>query len=165
MKKVLSSIFFITLVACGLRNVQAQCTKPMPIDKILMNTSGSANVIIHDYDVVEYVVSNKPVKGQASQAVYFNHAVYRFSTDANKEAFKKEPARYAPDFGGYCPVAASMGDVEDIENDQFEVYSGKLYLFMNKKAKEMWIKDKVKILAKATANWPCLTAEEGKKIK
>ncbi|MDZ7646585.1 MAG: YHS domain-containing (seleno)protein [Cytophagales bacterium] len=91
--------------------------------------------------------------------------MYRFSTVANKELFKKEPAKYAPGFGGYCPVAASMGDVEDIENDQFEVYNNKLYLFMNKKAKEMWQKDKVTILAKATANWPCLTHEKGKLIK
>lgn len=145
--------------------LSAQCDKLMPKDKILMNTSGSANVIIHDYDVVEYAVNNKPVKGLSANAVYFNNAVYRFLTSANKETFKKSPIKYAPDFGGYCPVAASMGDVEDIENEQFDVFNGKLYLFMNKKAKGMWTKDKATILAKATANWPCLTEKEGKKIK
>ena len=153
------------ILLTGITSLQAQCSKPMPKDKILMNTSGSGNVIIHDYDVVAYVVANKTVKGQASFAVYYNNAVYRFTTLENKDTFKKEPAKYAPGFGGYCPVAASMGDVEDIENDQFDVYQGKLYLFMNKKAKGMWDRDKTAILAKATTNWPCLTEEEGKKTK
>lgn len=165
MKKLTRLIFILSLLIGGIQTVTAQCTKPMPTNRILMNTSGSGNVIIHEYDVVDYVISNRPVKGQASQSVYFNNAVYRFSTYANKEVFKREPVKYTPGFGGYCPVAASMGDVEDIENDQFEVYNGKLYLFMNKKAKEMWVKDKVNILAKATANWPCLTIDKGRKIK
>ncbi len=163
--KLYTMVMVTMSLMIGITALQAQCTLPMPKDKILMNTSGSGNVIIHDYDVVAYVVSNKSVKGQSSFAIYYNNAVYRFSTLENKEVFRKEPVKYASGFGGYCPVAASMGEVEDIENEQFDVYQGKLYLFMNKKAKGMWEKDKAAILTKATTNWPCLTEKAGKKLK
>ena len=39
----------------------------------------------------------------------YNGATWRFASAANKAAFDAEPARYAPQYGGYCAWAVSEG--------------------------------------------------------
>ena len=69
-----------------------------------------------------------------------------------------------PQAGGFCIVAAAFGKVEDVDNEHFGVYNGKLYFNRNEKAATMWEKDKENLTAQGESMWPCLVREKGRKI-
>src|SRR4051812_40820817 len=60
---------------------------------------------IQGYDPVAYFTEGKAVKGSKSNAVFHEGVTYYFSSAANKEAFKKNPAKYEPQYGGWCAYA------------------------------------------------------------
>ena len=59
---------------------------------------------VQGYDVVAYF-SGKPVKGNASFAAVYQGVRYHFANEANKETFKKNAAKYEPQYGGWCAYA------------------------------------------------------------
>lgn len=115
------------------------------------------NVAIDGYDPVAYFKSNKAVKGKKELAVNHQGVVYYFSTMENKEEFKKSPAQYEPQYGGWCAYA--MGDAGEkvaIDPATFKILDGKLYLFYNKffnNTLKSWNKDEVRLKNSADANW------------
>lgn len=111
---------------------------------------------IQGYDPVAYF-SGKAVKGNKDLAVYYQGATYHFSTVANKEAFKKNPSQYEPQYGGWCAYAmGSKGEKVSVDPKTFKVTDGKLYLFYNKFFNNTlieWNKDEAGLKPKADANW------------
>jgi hypothetical protein len=82
---------------------------------------------------------------------------YHFSTEANKEAFKKNPSKYEPQYGGWCAYAmGATGERVEIDPETFKILNGKLYLFYNKlfnNTLKTWNKDEQSLRTKADANW------------
>lgn len=115
------------------------------------------NVAVQGYDVVSYFKQNKAVKGKKTLALNYEGVVYYFSTEANKETFKKNPASYEPQYGGWCAFA--MGDSNskvEIDPETFKIVDGKLYLFYNaffNNTLKSWNKDEVNLKRKADTNW------------
>jgi YHS domain-containing protein len=114
-------------------------------------------VAVEGYDVVAYVKSNQAVKGKAQWAVSYQDAVYHFSNEANKETFKKNPAAYVPQYGGWCAYAmGKYGGLVEIDPETFKVVDGKLYLFYNKTFNNtlpLWNKDESNLKSTADKTW------------
>jgi YHS domain-containing protein len=114
-------------------------------------------IAIDGYDPVAYFKSNKAVKGSRSMSVYYDGATYYFSSAENKEAFKKTPSAYEPQYGGWCAYAMGKeGEKVSIDPETFKILNGKLYLFYNKffnNTLKSWNKDETNLKAKADANW------------
>ena len=74
-----------------------------------------------------------------------------------KEEFKKNPAQYEPQYGGWCAYAmGDSGEKVSIDPETFKVLDGKLYLFYNKffnNTLKSWNKDEAKLKKSADANW------------
>jgi YHS domain-containing protein len=87
-----------------------------------------AGVILHGYDAVAYFKQNKPVKGSTAYKSTYRGATYLFASAANKTEFDKNPAKYAPQYGGYCALSLSKGRLADIDPNNFVIYKGKLYV-------------------------------------
>ncbi|WP_299922719.1 YHS domain-containing (seleno)protein [uncultured Pelagimonas sp.] len=111
-------------------------------------------IAIDGSDAVAYFDNNGPVAGSASHAVSWNGAEWHFASAANAETFKTNPTAYAPQFGGYCAYAASLGYVAPTMPEAWTLYDGKLYLNANLRARELWLKDVPGNIAKGEANWP-----------
>ena len=62
-------------------------------------------VAVGGYDPVAYFTVGKPVPGKADITVTHEGATWRFASAANRDAFKAEPAKYAPQYGGHCAWA------------------------------------------------------------
>jgi YHS domain-containing protein len=116
---------------------------------------------IHGYDPVAYLAEGKAVKGDAQYRSSFGGATYYFKSSANKAAFDKEPNNYAPQYGGYCAMAMTMGKLEDIDPNQFLVHDRKLLLQRNEKAHMMFARDPEGNHKKADENWAKLQAQQG----
>ncbi|MEM6666964.1 MAG: YHS domain-containing (seleno)protein, partial [Pseudomonadota bacterium] len=68
--------------------------------------------------------------------------------------FAANPARYAPQFGGYCAWAVSEGYTAKGDPKHWKVVNGKLYLNYNGRIQRRWEKDIPGHISKGNANWP-----------
>ena len=109
---------------------------------------------LRGYDVVAYWTDSRPTRGVADFEHHWNGAVWRFATGANRDTFAKDPARYAPEFGGYCAYAVSRGYTADIDPHAWRIVLGRLYLNYSKHVQALWEKDVTGNIAKGRANWP-----------
>jgi YHS domain-containing protein len=129
--------------------------------KILVNVDGTG-VAIQGYDPVAFFTDNKPVKGDQKVLIKHDGAIYYFATKEHKDLFKENPAKYEPEFGGYCAYGVSKNKLVEIDVDAFQIVDGKLLLQYSKGIRDDFNKDTKGNLTKADANWTGLVAKKGK---
>jgi YHS domain-containing protein len=113
-------------------------------------------VALHGYDPVSYFNSEEPLEGQESYSTKYNGATYFFASEANRELFLKEPAKYEPAYGGWCAYAIGNGYTADINPKTYKILDGKLLLFYNKlftNTLPKWNKDEETLYPSAERNW------------
>ena len=129
--------------------------------KSLLNLDRSG-VAIQGYDPVAFFTDHRPVKGDPKFLVKHDGAIYFFASQAHRELFQADPAKYEPVYGGYCAYGVSRGKLVEIDVDAFQIVDGKLLLQYSKGVREDFNRDVKGNLAKADANWPGLVAKKGK---
>src|SRR5260370_25531525 len=67
------------------------------------------NLALSGYDAVSYFKDGKPVAGKTEFSSEWQNARWRFSSAENRDAFAKEPAKYAPQYGGFSAFGTSQG--------------------------------------------------------
>ena len=110
-------------------------------------------VILHGYDAVAYVEENRPVKGDPKFSSTYRTATYYFASAAHKAAFDKNPAKYAPQYGGFCAESMSRNKLVDIDPNVFFVYKGKLYVCSTAKGAKTFYSNPEVNIKKADKNW------------
>ncbi len=111
-------------------------------------------VAVGGYDPVAYFTEGKPVKGSEEFTLKHDGATWRFASGENRDAFAADPAKYAPQYGGYCAYAVAKGSTAKAEPDAWTIHDGKLYLNFDKSVRAIWSKDIPGYIKKADANWP-----------
>jgi YHS domain-containing protein len=119
--------------------------------RVINNDKG---VAVQGYDVVAYFTDKAAVKGSAQHAHIWNGVEWRFASPEHLDAFVKDPARYAPAFGGYCAYGVSRGYAVDVDPEAFAVVDGALYLNYSKSVQRTWNEDRVGYISKARQRWP-----------
>jgi YHS domain-containing protein len=109
------------------------------------------------YDVVSYFAVGKPVAGSDRYTTEYGGVKWQFSTAENLATFKSDPAKYAPQYGGFCAWGASVGKLFDVDPvNGWRIVDGKLYLNFNGDINATFSKDPASFIAKANQNWPSL---------
>lgn len=129
--------------------------------KLLVNTD-KQGIAIEGHDPVAYFTEGRAVQGSPDYEAVYNGAIYRFTSMENRAAFEKEPARYAPAFGGYCGYAASINKVSPIDPTIFQIIEGRLVLQHTSEAYRLFNKDAGVNLERADRNWPGLVDRHGR---
>jgi YHS domain-containing protein len=129
--------------------------------KTLVNVD-ETGVAIQGYDPVAFFTDGKPVKGDRKFLLKHDGAVYFFASKAHKDLFKADPAKYTPEFGGYCAYGVSRNKLVEIDVDAFQIVDGKLLLQYSKGIRDDFNEDARGNLARANANWAGLVAKKGK---
>jgi len=132
---------------------------PVHADK---TTYQSGGVAINGYDPVGYFVDQAPVKGNASLAHIWNGTKWQFANQQNLDAFKANPEKYAPKFGGYCAYAVSRGYTAPTDPNAWSIVDDKLYLNYSKSVRSRWAEDTSGNIVKGNTNWPDLRADLAK---
>src|SRR5688572_23524968 len=126
MKKFLILTILSVMLVLGVSAQQAAARKTQ------FNIEGST-LAIQGYDPVAYFVNNKAIEGKKDITTVYNGITYRFATAKNRDAFKTNPAKYEPQYGGWCAYAmGAAGKKVEIDPATFKIVDDKLYLFYNK---------------------------------
>lgn len=111
-------------------------------------------VAIHGYDPVAYFTQKKPVPGSEKFTHRWKGVTWRFVSVANRDAFKGNPAKYAPKYGGYCAYAVSNGYTAPTEPSAWSIVNGKLYLNYSVGVRQRWSQNRAERIKDGDKNWP-----------
>ena len=114
---------------------------------------------IEGYDPVAYFTDAKAVEGKKEFTYVWSRVPWRFNSAENRDAFRADPAKFAPQYGGFCAWAVSRGYTAKIDPEAWRVVDSKLYLNYSKSVQSQWLADVPGNIAKGDANWPGLKAE------
>ena len=112
-----------------------------------------APLALHDYDPVAYFTEGQPVRGSDTLAYVHDGAAYRFSSEAHLDAFRQDPARYVPEYGGFCAYGVAVGKKFDGDPHLWKIEDGRLYLNLNQEIYETFLEDIDGNIRKADRNW------------
>ena len=104
------------------------------------------------HDPVAYF-SGAAAMGRGDLTASHAGATFRFATAANRDVFVASPARYLPQFGGYCAWAASQGRLAAPDPALWKIVDGKLYLNCSASAEAKWLADVPGNIARGNAFW------------
>jgi len=123
-------------------------------------------VILEGYDPVAYFTDNKPEMGNAQFATEYEGATYWFVSANHEEAFKKEPQKYAPQYGAFCGYAVSVGKLRPVDPTIYQIEDGRLILQHTQEAYDLFNKDLKTSTEMADKNWPGIVESHvGKPVK
>jgi YHS domain-containing protein len=150
----MKSIIFSMLLT-GLLSTTVIAQDQSALRKQQFNLDGSVG--IDGYDPVAYFKSNKAIKGKKDMAVNYQGVIYYFSSVENKEEFKRNPAHYEPEYGGWCAYAmGEKGEKVSIDPETFKIVDNRLYLFYNRffnNTLKSWNKDEARLKKSADTHW------------
>lgn len=84
---------------------------------------------IKGYDPVAYFTTGTPTQGSPVFTYEWNGLRYQFSSAKHRDLFVAEPARYAPQFGNFCAMALSKGELVEADPNNWLISDGKLYVY------------------------------------
>jgi hypothetical protein len=116
-------------------------------------TLAGPGLAAHGYDVVAFFTEGKPRVGSDAYAVTSGGGTYRFSSQAHVDAFKADPGKYKPAYGGFCAYGVALGKKFDGDPRHWKVVDGRLYLNLNGDIQVEWSKDVAGNIKKADGNW------------
>jgi YHS domain-containing protein len=135
-----------TLPSCGLIPTQAKSS----IEAINVDDN---RVAIKGYDPVAYFTQSAPTQGLKQFTAEYNGAIYYFASAENRALFNGSPAKYAPQYGGYCAFGVTQEKKYDIDPNAWAVVDGKLYLNLNAGAQRVWDKDRLGNIETGDSMW------------
>lgn len=113
-------------------------------------------LVLKGFDPVAYFTDGRPVPGSATYQFDWDGERYHFASAANRDRFKADPERYAPQFGGYCTGSMGRNVRNEADPKAWIISDGKLYVFGAMKFSEMARKDPKYLPSRiplAQANW------------
>jgi YHS domain-containing protein len=115
--------------------------------------------VIRGYDPVAFFTEGRPVPGRSDFSAEYKGGTYLFATAENRDAFKANPEKYAPRYGGYCAYGVAVGKKFDIDSSSWRIVDGKLYFNLNPMILDKWSEDTKGYIRKSEENWPQIRAK------
>lgn len=132
----------------------AGCGTPLATVK---NAQGEP-VMLLGFDPVAYFTDGRPVRGSerfksrlppdAPTRTYF------FASEKQKRLFDADPARYEPQYGGFCSSGAAYGIKLSSDPTSWEIHEGRLFIFGDIIGKMAWQLEPKWNVMHADSLWP-----------
>jgi YHS domain len=120
-----------------------------------IDTGVISGVALGGYDAVSYFQGG-PMAGDPEKVFSWQGAQWYFTSAENLAAFKADPQKYAPQYGGYCAFAVSKGSTAKGDPKVFTIVNGKNFINLSTSVQALWKKDIPGNITAADANWPSL---------
>jgi hypothetical protein len=117
-------------------------------------TDPETGLAINGFDPVTYFTDATPRPGRPDTEYRRDGVTWRFRNAGNRAAFADHPNVYAPQFGGYDPVAIARGTSVPGHPLFWLVTGQRLYLFYSKEARDEFAAQPQNVLVQAQRRWP-----------
>jgi YHS domain-containing protein len=141
MKALLAILALLVVAGCGTTHAT-------------ITTSRGEELMLLGFDPVAYFTDGKPVRGKHTIHASFEGRTYYFATAEHRAAFAAAPAKYEPQYGGFCSNGAPYAVKLSSDPTQFEIRDARLFIFGDILGHEMWLLDEKENIAHADALWP-----------
>ena len=126
------------------------------------NNIDNSNIALQGYSPVSYLDLGLAQIGNKNFKSEYNKVYYYFTSASQKATFDKNPAKYMPEFGGFCAFGIYAGAKFRVDPNKFIVEDGKYYLYLNNvelDAKQLWLAENNhnKLKKVADKNWEKLS--------
>lgn len=139
----------ITLLLAAMLFLAAKLFAQTETKSVYVTKAGA----IKGYDPVAYFTQNKPVKGAADIVFEWSGATWHFTSAENRDLFKQNPGKYAPQYGGWCAYGWAQGYPAKTEPEAWSIVDGKLYLNYDRSVRSDWNKKQAAYIQTANKNW------------
>jgi YHS domain-containing protein len=146
-KQILTIVAWLLLMSLA----QAQDGAPPIV------TDPLSGVAIEGYDPVSFFIEPEPQPGLPDYEYVWGGVSWYFASAANRDVFARNPATYAPQYGGHCVMSLSRGYLSDGKPRLFTIEALKLYFFYSTANRDAFLLSKTEALTTAKVNWENLS--------
>jgi len=111
---------------------------------------------LEGFDPVSYF-HGRPREGDEGIHFTYKNIRYLFTSISNLNAFKSDPEKYEPAYGGWCAFAmGESGEQVKVDPETFKIIEGRLFLFYNfwgNNTLEDWNENERTLKKAADENW------------
>ncbi len=156
MRKYLQILMATLCMVCSLSSLaQQKWESPNEGPWRTSSEGADAKLMLEGHDAVAYFTQNEAIKGDPAIKLEYKGVTWRFANGANKATFENNPARYMPQFGGFCSNGINYvipwgGGGSP---NSWRIYKGKLYVFGGQKARDHFEMDTELNLDRAHQYW------------
>jgi len=115
------------LTGCGAMLAQNPSSPLKPVRATAMGDD--AHVMLDGHDVVAYFTQSRHARGTPQFKSVHQGVTFYFASAEHKALFDREPARYVPQYGGFCANGINYAIPWGGDADTWRIINGKLYIF------------------------------------
>jgi YHS domain-containing protein len=116
------------------------------------------------YDLTSYFSQEKPQRGNGHHTAVVDGVTYLFASEANQKVFQADPAKFLPQYGGFCAFGASINKKFVADPDVFDIVDGKLYFNLDSKIRSIWSQDIAGRIKTADSNWKVIANKKASEL-
>ncbi len=141
--KWVAALFLVTLLSACAGNGPHNTSSDGADGKLMLN----------GHDPVAYFTLAKHTPGKPDIKAEHDGVTYRFMSDEHRAMFLKEPAKYVPQYGGFCANGIVYGIPWGGDADTWQMIDGKLYIFGGTGSRKYFLMDQKQNLTLADRYW------------
>jgi YHS domain-containing protein len=134
-------VWMVVLTGCGTRYAT-------------MRGVNGEDLMLLGHDPVAYFTVGKPTRGYPNIREDHDGVTFYFASEDNRALFRKEPAKYFPQYGAYCSSGAAFAIKLGHDPTEFIIRNGKIYFFGDVLGKEAWLLDPDWNIKFGDQTWP-----------
>ena len=141
----------VTLAGCGAIQAQNPGTALSPVNAV--SDAGAEHLMLFGHDVVAYFTLGRHAMGSPQHRSVHQGVTFQFASAEHKALFDADPAKYVPQYGGYCTNGIAYAIPWGGDADVWSIIDGKLYIFGGQASKDAFMLDAKANLALAERYW------------
>ncbi len=111
------------------------------------------HLMLFGHDVVSYFTEGRQRAGSPAHKSVHKGVTFRFASAEHKKLFDEAPAKYIPQYGGYCANGIAYGIPWGGDADTWRIIDGRLYIFGGAGSRDAFLLDERGNLALAERYW------------
>lgn len=144
-------VLVVALSGCTAMLAQNPSSNYKPVNAVADNPE--SRLMLKGADVTAYFTAGKYEQGKPEFRSTYEGVDFRFASAQSKALFDTAPAKYLPQYGGYCADGVVYGIPWGGDADTWKMINGKLYIFGGQSSKDAFKLDEKTNLALADKYW------------
>jgi YHS domain-containing protein len=143
--------FFLALAGCSAMTAQNPASQLKPVNAVA--DGADERVMLKGHDVVAYFTQARHALGSSQWSSSYQGVSFRFASAEHKALFDANPAKYLPQYGGFCANGIVYAIPWGGDADSWKITDGKLYIFGGQGSRDAYLLDEPRNRQLADRYW------------